>query len=131
MAKKLEDAVSHSGERRRFLCYPRRMKKLLPLLAVLALAACNAPASVIEQVPTEEMAFDQQLPDPATTEEKDMLACRVDGSAPCARTGVMTDGTVVVLMRDADGWITVADSECMDGTCFAKDENGVEWTLEP
>lgn len=62
-----------------------------------------------------------------------MLACRVDRSAPCARIGVMTDGNVAILMRTDGGgsWTTVADSTCMDGTCFAKDEHGVEWTLEP
>jgi hypothetical protein len=109
------------------------MKKLLPFLAAAVLAGCaSAPASVIETIPTETMVFDGQLPDPATTEEKEMLACRVDGSAPCARIGVMTDGSVVILMRaGGGGWTTVADSECMDGTCFAKDENGAEWTLEP
>ncbi len=107
------------------------MKKLLPFLAVALLAGCNLPASVIEQVPTETVMFDEQMPNPETTEEKEMLACRVDRTVPCARTGVMTDGNVVVLMRDADGWMTIADSECMDGTCFAKDDNGVEWTLEP
>lgn len=112
-------------------CYARYMKKLLPLLAVLALAGCNGQASVVETITTEEMVFDQQLPDPAMTEEKEMLACRVDGSAPCARIGVMTDGSVVILMRNESGWMTVADSECMDDTCYAKDENGAEWTLEP
>lgn len=108
------------------------MKKLFPLLAAAVLAGCNAPASVIETIPTETMVFDGQLPDPATTEERDMLACRVDHSAPCAHLGVMTDGNVVILMRtnDGGGWTTVADSTCMDGTCFAKDEHGVEWTLE-
>lgn len=45
----------------------------------------------------------------------------------------MTDGNVAILMRTDGGgsWTTVADSTCMDGTCFAKDEHGVEWTLEP
>lgn len=106
------------------------MKKLLPLLALAVLAGCNAPASVIETIPTEKMVFEQQLPNPATTQEQDMLACRVDGSVPCARIGVMTDGAVVILMRNESGWITVAHSECAEGTCYAKDENGIEWTLE-
>jgi hypothetical protein len=107
------------------------MKKFLPVLAIIALVGCNSQASVVETIPTEKMLFDQQLPDPMKLEEKDMLACRVDGSAPCARIGVLTDGTVVVLMRNESGWVTVAHSECAQGTCYAKDENGIEWTLEP
>ena len=104
------------------------MKRLLPLLALTAaLAGCGFTASV---TPADPAPVEPASP-AGTGGEREMLRCRV-GTDECARAGVVTDGATVERLRDGSGsWVLAAESECRDGRCVVKDENGTEWTLEP
>ncbi len=109
------------------------MKHLLPLFAIVILSGCSLGATVLTP---ETPASDPPPPAliyPAGFEgESTMLACKMDSRDECVRRGVVTDGTHVERIRnDEGGWTLAAESECRDGHCYVKDENGVEWKLEP
>jgi hypothetical protein len=108
------------------------MKRLLPVLAVLALAGCArfdatvAPQGVPDRSSASSVAAEPA--DPAQPYETEMLACRPDGA--CAQHGVLRNAFTVMSMRNDEGsWMGVTASECVDATCTATDEFGVEWML--
>ena len=102
------------------------MKRLLPLLSAVALAGCSLGASLTGDLPPP-MIYPAGF-----AGEGSMLLCRMHSTDECVRTEVVTDGAVVTRILGLDGeWLRVKESECRDGHCYAKDENDVEWKLEP
>jgi|GEM_PF-5610346 len=104
------------------------MQRLLPFLAVLAIAGCGLNAAVTEP-PTEDAAVTEETP-PPSGQEVVMHACRVDAPGTCMDVSVLTDGTSIQIMRHDAGWVLINDSSCIDGLCEGTDENGVSWTFE-
>ena len=107
------------------------MKKLLPFLAALLLAGCSLGATVLE--PQDFPPAPPQVVYPAGFEgESTMLACKADSRDECFRIGVVSNGRNVERIRNTEGgWTLIMESECRDGHCHVKDENGIEWKLEP
>lgn len=101
------------------------MRKLLTFAAAVAFAGCNLTASVTEP------AAPAPIYDAGFKGEGSMLVCKMHSTDECVRFDVETDGRIVERIKFGTEWTEMTESECRDGHCYAKDEDGTEWKLEP